>query len=465
MLDLKAITIAALPFAGLDLVEELLAFEGTPTLLHLRDKEHDDVIAFWVDFDSAGNRWLYGKVDKAELFDYLIRRKSLRSLLTTIHSEFLFLADSYKDDKPGSVRMIKARDLPEEYLPTGDSYYIEDEMPAYYVDYLTEYNYIHKLREKSYVVTVEPSSQTHQDTVGAKEAAEVLNGMVSSIEGYVRVKAFNLLKEKYSDVRRINKRINAMRKHFSPRIAEAEFGSFEVWLAIDTLTFNLTEDEIDSKLRSEVIDGYRQDVLDVDFTSDEDARIISNKFNEDERKMIYNPLFKLIESDDFDITISDFAHTLQRTRGKIKLKSSFKDIIMPQPTLEQVEDELKKKNKIVSVFFNLKEGQDVTTLSKKNLLENLLFTENRAEAPFEIKSPIEVDGKTQKIKKPLRCTLSVDDAGNLVLFNSLFGLSADGTDIQVLSDSIKRQFLQLVESLIQLKETDYPKYVQVSRFL
>ena len=464
MLEIKGTNIEQPPFDGLQLKAELLSFEDMPMLLHLIDSRENDWIAYWVDFDNTGHRWLYGKVNKKELFDYLIGRKSLNKLFKEISSDYIFLVDSNLDGDIISAKLLNSYALPDKYFAEENSNYTYG-LSDFYLDYLREFDYLHKLQEKSYIFKAEPSSKVHQSTVGAKEAATLLNGVSNSIEGYIKTKAFNILKTKFSDTTRINKRINKYKNMLSPRIAETAFGSFEVWLAIDTVAF-LGEDEIDSELRHGLINGYKQDVLDVDYTSEEEAKIIAEKYNEDERRLIFEPIFKLFDNDEIIISVSDFSKTFQRNYGGIPIKKTvFKDIVLPKPTVEQLEEAISKKNKIVSVFINLKEGEDVTKIKKRELLDNLIFTEEIAEAPYEINSPIEAKDKKIPLVKSLRCQLKVEESGNLQLYNPFLDIIAEGTDMHELVNSIKTQFVELVENLEANPQKASSVFIELKKYL
>lgn len=464
MLDVDATIIGnALPFGSLERIGELLSFEGAPLLLHFRDDKNYEIIAYWVDFDSSGQRWLYGKIKKKELFDYLIGGKSLRCLLTEISSDYLFLLDVDVDDNITSVRLLNSYSIPSKYLPKDDSYYLEG-LTDFYEQYLNEFSYLQRLRENSYIFKVESTNKSHSDTVGAREAALVLNGAANSIEGYIKVIAFNLLKNEYGDASRINKRINKVKNRLSPRISQTAYNSFEVWLAIDTLTWH-GEDKIDSELRRGIVEGYKKDVLDVDFSDEEDARIISSKYTLDERKIIYEPLLKLFDNSDLNLSISDYKHKINRRQEKIILSEAFKEIILPKPTLEEVQNELNKKNIITLFIFSLKEGEDITKLRKQELLNNLVFKEDLAESPFNIESPIEIDGRKLELKKPLRFMLKVDTNGNLQLYNSELELYGDGKDIQQVTNNVKRQFLALYDRINDLKDKADPMFEELNNYL
>ena len=464
MLEVDAINMGnTLPFKDLEPISELLSFEGVSTLLHFRDDQKSDIIAYWVDFDFNAQRWIYGKIKKKELFDYLTGGKSLRSLLTEISSDFLFLVDYDVEDNITAVRLLNSYSLPAKYLPKDDSHYLEG-VSDFYEQYLNEFSYLQKLRENSYIFKVEPPNKAHLDTVGAREAALVLNGATNSIEGYIKVSAFNLLKNEYGDVSRINRRINKVKNRLSPRISQTVYGSFEVWLAIDILTWH-GEDKIDIQLRAGIIEGYKKDVLDVNFSDEEDAKIISSKYTLDERRVIYEPLIKLFDNSDFNLSVSDYKQQISRKQGKVVLSPAFKEIVLPKPTLQEIQEEFNKRNIITSFVFNLKEGEDITRLRKQELLNNLVFKENLAESPFDIESPIEIDGRKLDLKKPLRFTLKVDSSGNLQLYNTALEIYGDGSDIQQVTSSVKRQFFALYDRIDDLKGKADPKFDELSSYL
>lgn len=463
MLEVNGLNIEKLPFEGMEIANELLYFQDSPMLIHLTTEKKEDLIAYWVDFDNTGNRWMYGKLQKQELFQYLIGSKSLKQLFLEISSDYVFLVDTDIDDNINSVKLINNYNIPEKYFPSADSFY-KDGLSEYYSDYLTHFNYINVLKESSYIFNIESSDDAHENTVGAREAAFVLNNISNSIEGYIKVKANSIYSQHYADTSRIKRRVNQVKDRLSPRIAQTFDHSFEVWLAMDIVTFQ-GDNQYDAELRNGIVEGYKQDVLDVDFTSEQDAKIIAAKFNPSERKMIYEPLIRVLDNEDIKVTITDYKQTIKRSQKNLRTASSFKDIIFPKPTLEELEEELKKKNKIISIVLNLKEGEDVSKISKKTLTDHMVFSEDIGETPLKIETPIDIDGNRINIKKSLICKLKVDPEGDLEIYNSDLEISANGTDLQDVLASIKRQFLQLVQDFKNNKEIAGDKLSELQKYI
>jgi hypothetical protein len=305
--------------------------------------------------------------------------------------------------------------------------------------------------------------KVHQNTVGAREAAFALNNLCNSMEGYIKVEASNRYSEVYADKSRITRNVNKIAEMLSPRIAQTADHSFEVWLAMDIITFN-SGDKTALEIRNSVIEGYKNDVLDVDFTSEKDAHIIAEKFKPNERKQIFEPLLKVLDNEAIHVSITNYEKTIP-LRTRIKSARVFKEIIIPPVTLEELQAEQERKNKIYSMVVNLKEGQDVLKIGKKQIMENLLFVEEKGQTPFDIISPVEVGDFSLKIKMPIRCELKVEDNGHLELFNSKLDIYAEGNELPELTYSIKEQIKYLFDLYQQNHDNADSRIVELKKYL
>jgi len=141
MLDVNGKNLENSPFENLELINELLDFEGRPILLHYIDERKNDILSYWVDFDNTGNRWLYCKVTKQELFDYLIGIKSLKDLFSKIISDYIFLIDKGNNNQDSAIKLINSYSLPDLYFPKEESYYTYG-LSEFYQEYLSDNFYI-----------------------------------------------------------------------------------------------------------------------------------------------------------------------------------------------------------------------------------------------------------------------------------------------------------------------------------
>ena len=465
MLEVKGINIGqGMPFEGLKQISELLSFEGEPMLIHHSDHKDSDWISYWVDFDKNGKRWMFGKLRKEELYYYLIGTKTLRQLFKEISSDYVFLIDYDINDEVISSLMLNSYSIPDKYFAGENSYY-ESGINEFYQKYLNDNYYIDRLRHESYRVIAEPADGQHGRTVSAKDAAMVLFGTAKSMEGFVDVTGFNMLKQKPIDRTKINKRINRFKEQLSPRIAQNVFHSFEVWLTMDVISM-VSEDKDEVKWRNEIIEKYKNDVLNVDISSAEDARIIEEKYTLEERKKIFDPLIRIYDNENISVTISDYKNTFRREFKNKPLSNEFKEIVSPKPTKEDEEKEKNVQDTLVALIVRMKDGEDIGRIKIKDLRANLLFSETQPDIAYTINSPVEYKGVKYNLKKPIKCHFVIKADNVQELYNTELELSSEGKDYDEVVNSFMGSLGSLIEQYIKGKENDRrePIYVEIEKY-
>jgi hypothetical protein len=165
--------ISGLPYGNLKLVNELMAFNDNPVLLHLVNDKGEDVIAYWVEFGEGAIRWLYFGISKTELYLYLSKRVTLKYILENLAVQYVFLVDKGSSDETMNATMLSRYEIPSNYIPGESSFFIED-MSEYYQDYLHEIDYHQNLTEQSYIIRGTPSDRKHSTYLSAKVGAFIL---------------------------------------------------------------------------------------------------------------------------------------------------------------------------------------------------------------------------------------------------------------------------------------------------
>lgn len=454
--------LTGLPLGELNLINELLDFDGNPLLLHLSNDKGDDILAYWIDFANSVNRWMYFKVSKRDLYLYLFNKVSLKFIQENIQAEYLFILDK-EENSILTISMISRFEIPEKYIPSDTSFFNED-VPEFYLDYLKEIHFQQLIIDRSFVFKSEPTDGSHGNFVFAKSGASLLASVSKSTEAYVAINAKKKYRTKYSSESRVNKISKTFETQLSPLISHAVINSFEVWLSMDTITLN-NVDELGSELKSEILEGYKRDVLDVDFSSEEDAKIICEKFDAVERKKIYGPILDILEDEDVNITISDRQGSIRETGHPVKVSSAFADLILPKPTIEELTEELERKKSIYTLVLTLKEGTDISRLSKKQILDNLLTYGNDIEVPFKIPSPINVEDQSFDLKKPIVASLRILDGDNIEISYPDFEILVTGKDIQQLNEELRLQFLRFIIPYLQESKADLQTLNKLSEYL
>lgn len=463
MIGLAGYRIDRLPFEKLEKVQDILYADG-PILSHYSTSRGKDILFYWVDFDEICNRWLTWETSKKDLFDYLSGGISLFQYLSERCPEYLFIIDIDANNQHKNAVMLNSYAIPEEYYPNEDSYFTLG-LPTFYDYYLTDGSYISRLREHSYVFNLTPTDVVYATTIAAKEAGQFLLSITKSIESYIDVTATDKLKYQIGDRSRLNRTINQIKQKVSPRISDSVFGSFQVSIAIDTLTLPVGNKEIE-KWGKEVVESYKNDVLDVDYTNEDDAAAIISRFPDAEvRKKIFDPIFRILENPAYSLKVTSYNNSFKRDYKKKRPGENFKVQILPQQSLEEILILQERKAKIVTAIFKLPQGGSISDLKKKELFENLLFTQEGTEPKIPITSPITSGEISINISRPLECTIRIDDNGNIVLSNVKLGLFAEGVDVKAVVELISQQFLELYNQHISNPEYVDEKMQELDRII
>jgi len=452
MNEVAGYKIDKLPYEALEKVQDILYADG-PILTHYRNARGKNILFYWVDFNEVANRWLIWETNKKDLFDYLSGGISLFEYLNERCPEYLFIADMDNNEHVMATVMLDSFAIPEAYYPNENSYFTLG-LPIFYDFYLSDGSYISRLRERSYVFNLKPNDVVHATTVAAKEAGQFLINITKSIESYVDITATDRLKNEIGDRGRLNRTISQLKQRTSPRIADTLFGSFEVSIAMDTVALSTGNAEIDDWSK-DIITAYQNDVLDVDYSSEEDAVAIIDRFPDAEsRKKIFDPIFKILENPAYSLTVSAFNSSFKKDYRKNKPAERFKEKVLPKQTIEEILNQQEQKAKLVTAIFRVPEGGSISDLRKKELLENLLFTQEGNQPTYPITSPIIAGDLVVITTSPIECALTVDNHNHIILAHTKLGLYAEGADMKEVVDAISRQFVELYQ-----RHLDDPGYV------
>ena len=116
-------------FSKFKRIADLICFEG-PLLSHYVSSKGDDYLFYWVDKDDEDNRWLVLRVSLPNLQKYMVKDITLRELIESPNDGYLYCVDVDNDINYHNVKLVQSEDLPEEYLPSKDSYYEFEPIPS-----------------------------------------------------------------------------------------------------------------------------------------------------------------------------------------------------------------------------------------------------------------------------------------------------------------------------------------------
>lgn len=109
-------------FGKLTKVSDLIYFDG-PLLSHYMSSKGENYLFYWVDVDEIYNRWLVVRTDIVTIQQYLDKKISLYTVMSTPNDGFLYMVDIDANASYHNIQLIQVDSLPEDYLPGQDSFY------------------------------------------------------------------------------------------------------------------------------------------------------------------------------------------------------------------------------------------------------------------------------------------------------------------------------------------------------
>jgi len=106
-------------------VDDLIYFDG-PLLSTYKKEDGSLFLILWVDNTATDNRWCVIPVEDETLTSFLDKEITLRDVINK--TEDVIFKDLYSEGNELLERQVKkvlVKDIPEEYMPTNESYFYE----------------------------------------------------------------------------------------------------------------------------------------------------------------------------------------------------------------------------------------------------------------------------------------------------------------------------------------------------
>lgn len=109
-------------FDGFVQMSDLIYYDG-PLLSHFVSKTGKDYLFYWVDIDEKFNRWMFFHVTPTVIQSYLDKKLSLREIICGLEEGFVSFVEIDDEANFLNTKIVKISSIPEEYLPSSQSYY------------------------------------------------------------------------------------------------------------------------------------------------------------------------------------------------------------------------------------------------------------------------------------------------------------------------------------------------------
>lgn len=427
-------------------ISDLLEFEG-PLLSHYKDKNGTDYFIYWVDFNETTNRWLLWKVTEKQIYDYLKGLKSLRTILLEKTKDHVFFIDSKGGlgEQYNEFLLSIPNSIPEGYLPKENSYYtlgvpkkyklFEDRVIPPGKDY-----YLQHLKENSIFFKLSYKEKTYGETITALDAAEFLTKFSNSFISFVEYDFINKYKGQFQSIESIDKKLREIRDNLKPRVVELEYNSFGVGISVDFISEQINNPDLGfMNWKKNIINTYKEEVIKQDFKQEKTRERISQKYEVGIRSKIFGPFLDIISKEGFELQYSDYERS--KFHEVKKLNKKLKENIIPKHTPEQQKNQ--KNTELVTIVLEVEEGQDISSMSKKEIKKSLVFSEP-VENPKRNFHIIENKNIRLDLKTPIVATLVVkeEDQHYYKLINEELNIEVKSKDKDKIGILFQEEFIK-----------------------
>lgn len=349
-------------------IEDII-FLDEPILSHLV-KNNKHFLLYLIDSLDNSDLYLLLEVEEETIYYYLTGKLSLRNLILENEN----ICYTVEQDFNGSlieVNVIQNEYLDNNYLPAVDSFLnYNPTFESYYYSFIKEYeskSYLNTLREKAFYLKISTKNKKFANTIGFNELANnLLSNISTSFKSFLKADFFVVFKNITSDQNRLNKIFNNILPDIDYRMVDLKFGSFEIGLAVDDVMKGNIENKEMKEWAIKVGNKYKDIVLDDTYDENNVKRIVDT-YTVDDRKKIFNPIFKITENSDFNLEIKKNKLSKYSTL-QIKDKSIIERIV--PNVIEDISKPDAKEYQIVNLTTVVDKNKKVKSINIENTLFN-----------------------------------------------------------------------------------------------
>lgn len=343
-------------------IENIIFFDE-PILTHLM-KGNKNYFLYLVDSLELSDIYLLFELDESDIYKYLTGKKSLYQIINENENIINFIELDFEGSAI-NTEITHSSEIKESYLPSVDSFLNYRPTPdSYYYNFISEYeskSYLNILKDKAFYLKIGVIDKKYANTIGFNQlVSNYITRISSSFKSFLKADFNNNFKVTYSDINILDKKFKAIESDLDYRMVDLKCASFEIGLAIDNVMKGSIGDTSMKVWAIQVGDKYKELVLENSF-NEESINVIINEYTEEDRKKIYEPIFKIIEN----------------TNVKLQIKNS-KDStysIIKSPNKHTIEKIIPKKTNKVNDEKDLQIVNLTTVIDKNKSSKSIIITD------------------------------------------------------------------------------------------
>lgn len=341
-----------------------LIYQDGPILSHFVNDLNQDYLFYWVDCDENFNKWLVFPVSKKDLSEFFNKKLSLLNLILNVYTGFVYLIDINDDIEYENIYTCNTNQIPEDYLPTDESVFDEENYESYSVELkksVEEFLYYEELDLKRSLFSIRIyDEQVINNSIKLQRA----NKVITFIREFIRDVA-EFTKEKKVSLNKFAFSSESSRYLNGCRLPIPQHGSFIFDIKLPTpeeietnskqfslLEDNFTVDKVNNNIISFLKFAVEKIITNPEFKTDDESEI--DKFLSENKNLISIDILEKIKNLYAESSIRDMDFILTKNNISETVKSR-----------EIVDDKIHKLGtfikKIEEIYFN---EEDINLIGK-----------------------------------------------------------------------------------------------------
>lgn len=311
-------------------------------------------------------------------------------------------------------------------------------------------NYLDVLKKDAIYFKLTSEEVMFGNTLEINDIWNFLKNLSASYQSYIQINFFKYFSNIYN-AEKLNKIIDPLLKFSRLRLVDLEYKSFSIGVSADSMMGNETIQYKDvSQWRKKKVQLYKNEIIDINYNDREAIDKIVKRYDDDERRRIFDPLIKSINSREHRIYITD--STFNPRKELRKLPDSTVETILPKA--KEVKEE--RNIEMVEIFTTIDRSKKYFTIKTDELGKDL-FSQKINEISWRLDS-ILFDDKLVQFTIPIEYKISLDETEGLIkASHEILPLNASSTDLKQIKTLIENQIINLYKKYLQIKDTEGEK--------
>jgi hypothetical protein len=444
--------IRQLPFKNLEKVSDLLYYDG-PILSHFRDKYGKDILFYWVDYNNEYNRWLVFQVTEKQLFDYLLQKGSLKSIIENPFNDIYYCVEIGEEIEYKNVYQIFKEDINQKYIPKKDVIF-QSETPNIYKKKSNKYKDTYAqdlLLPTSLFMKAEPANRSNMGLVGILYGADFLDGIGNSFKGLVESEATKeFVLRGIADQTRISQATTRLVVAMQPNLVMTKAASFAIAISPNSFTA-VGEDFLNKEWRDKLFAKFKNDVVEIDKKSLKDIDNIVKQYGENNTTDIYKPLVELYNNKHLVLSITDKNFTPTRTIQRVK-KEAVQKLVK-----KRTKDQEDPVDRLAKVKYHPSTGK-IAGMSNATLFDQSIYTAWKTDE-------IRTEKKNYKLKHTIHAEYIFENGIHSIEGKEL-DTYASGESLPEAETNFYEVFHNLYEELVPVENVKLtPRQIEIKSYI